>query len=280
MTRDEIAEALASIGQHHTRAQRELLQLALRLQNEGLTGQTRDMLPARHAIPEDSQEDLLPVVAATTAVSAPRLRPTTAQALATAKEVLKEELINHDQSHLLHLVDTVEQSDIDATHHAPAPTPVTEPSTGNQASVEFFRNIFNAQTLAGGTGPLGIGVAGLKHYQQDVRLARQAHLKNWPSGFYTEHTTHATQFLLNRADLGWAILVEGLQRADIRASTLNYGKEEFASFMPMPSVGLDEGKRERLASCFNQTFSCDTATNRSHDLIGDHDHISAVFDKQ
>ncbi|MGF6604359.1 hypothetical protein P3T23_009114 [Paraburkholderia sp. GAS448] len=264
MTRDEIAQALASIGQHHTRAQRELLQLALRLQNEGVAGQARDVLPARHAIPEDTQEDLLPVVAATTAASGPRPRPTTGQALARAKEVLREELVNHHQSHLLHLVDTVEQSDIDATHDAthhspaqptPAPTPVADPSVGSEAGVDFFRNLFSAQALAGGRGPIGSGAFGLKHYQQDVRLARQAHLKNWPSGFYTDHTTQATQFLLNRADLGWAILIEGLQRADIRASTLNYSMEEFASFTPMNPVGLDEEQRALLADCFRQTFS-------------------------
>ena len=257
MTSEEITQALASIGQHHTRAQRELLQLTLRLQREGMQEKVEGARPAGNTLPEILQEDAVSAIAGASGQPEARPTPSKEQALATAKEVLKDQFINHNQAHLLHLVDTVEQSDLDAFNGTPVrPTPVMEPPAPvyGQANVEFFRDLFNAQTLAGGRGPIGEGMFGLKHYQQDVRLARQAHLKEWPSGFYTDHTTQATQFMLNRADLGWAILIEGMQRADIRVSTLDYNKEEFPRFTPMAATRLGDENRQLLAGCFRQAF--------------------------
>jgi hypothetical protein len=257
MTRDEIAQALASIGQHHARAQREILQLALRLQNEGLTEPARDVLPDQHVPSDSTQEDLLPVVPPATEVSEPHPRPTREQALATAKEVLREQLKNHNQPYLLHLVERVEQSDVDAVHHAAAfPTPVAEtsPLLRDRANMEFFRGFFNAQTITGGRGPIGKGVFGLKQYEEDVRVARQTDLRGWPSGFYTDHATRATQFMLNQVEAGWAILIEGLARGDIHVSLLNYNEGERARFTQIAPDRLDRGTCESLAGCFKEAF--------------------------
>ncbi|WP_233874944.1 hypothetical protein [Paraburkholderia adhaesiva] len=253
MTGDEIAEALASIGQHHTRAQRELLQLSLRLQNEGRTEHTQCAPLTQYVMPEPAQEDLLPVVPPTPAVNG--ARPTREQALSTAKEVLRHELHNNHQSHLVHLVDQVSQSDIDAMHQVAAmPSPAFPTPVRDLTNMEFFRGFFNAQTIEGGRGQIGRGSFGLTQYEEDVRVAKQADLTGWPSGFYTDHTNQATQFLLNQVPPGRAILVEGLPRGDIRVSTLNYNEGEHASFTPMAPARLDKGAKQFLTVCFRQAF--------------------------
>ncbi|WP_233874190.1 hypothetical protein [Paraburkholderia adhaesiva] len=247
MTRDEITQALASIGRHHTHAQRELVQLVKRLQKEGASMEPVESTDAPVDGPASVPRD--PSVAP----------PTREEALATAKEVLREKLRGAGQSHLLHLVDQVQQPDLDALHRAAPAGPNPSPCTAlrervpDTADLEFLRDIFDGETLAGGRGRIGRGAGGLRQYEQDVRVASQADLKTWPSGFYTDHTNQATQFLFNQAANGWALLIEGLP-AGTGIFTLHYGDAGRTCFFPVATSGLDHETREFLAASFRQVF--------------------------
>jgi hypothetical protein len=259
MTREEIVEALVSVGQHHTCAQRELLQLTLRLQREGLTGDqaygttvAQAHEPGQAAV-QESVARTLPGTVNGVGPSPATGVPTKAEALATAKEVLKGKLISNGQRDLLHLVDQVKQSDLDETSVSPAlPTPAAQASTPirQRTNVEFFRDWFDAQTMEGGRGPIGNGVFGRKRYEQDVRLARQADLRGWPSGFYTDHVTKAVQFMINQPASGRAILFEGLSTGDVRVGAHAYDGSEYARFAP---VDLNDEIRTFLARFLHET---------------------------
>lgn len=60
-----------------------------------------------------------------------------------------------------------------------------------------LEHAFRANVMRGGVGAYGPGLANLKQYTEDVLLHPQHKTRSWPSGFYRDSVTAASQFHLN-----------------------------------------------------------------------------------
>jgi hypothetical protein len=281
----DIIETLTAVNQHLTSAQRELLQLTLRLQHVAedqlslaAVEKTAENLQATAEVVQEvarvpgvqrihvgadyqarrfTGDEVKPAAAA----------PSMSDALETAKTVLKQALCAAGQSQLVDMVDHVSEADlkrIQAVTEQPTPadgpTPVTvtesHDAKRDRESLALFSgadSIFvahlNADTVHGGRGQLGKGITGLERWQEDARWIDEARLKGWPSGFYQNRDTKATQLLINTGRA--AILVDGLPNAGAQVFVLRYDTK--TGFEPAEVLPLLE--RTRVLSYITTAFN-------------------------
>ncbi|SAK59160.1 hypothetical protein AWB81_01801 [Caballeronia arationis] len=263
----EIIDTLTAVNQHLTSAQRALLQLTLRLQHV-----SEDQLNLAAAQPSQAPQpdagdrpsdvmaqpvDLVVPGAAQVNIGsdwkvdrfdagedkhkAP-LAPSMADALETAKTVLKDALRAAGQSQLVDMVDHVSEADLKRVQAAteqptPAdgPTPATTPAQAHEQEREreslkafigpesIFVSYLNSGAVTGGRGGLGRNSRSLKRWQEDAFWIEESRLKSWPSGFYQNRDTKATQLLINTERA--AVLVDGLPDANAKVYVLRYGAQ-------------------------------------------------------
>jgi hypothetical protein len=292
----DIIDTLTAVNQHLTSAQRELLQLTLRLQNVAedqlnlaAVEQTAGNLQATaQAVQETAQRWTMPSAENPVVPGVHRIHvgadyqarrftgdevnpaaaaPSMSDALQTAKTVLKDALRAAGQSQLVDMVDHVSEADLKrvqsvAEQPTPAdgPTPVTsteshEAKRDRESLAAFagpgsiFVTHLNADTVQGGRGQLGKGIAGLSRWQEDARWIDETRLKGWPSGFYQNRDTKATQLLINTARA--AILVDGLPNPGAQVFVLRYDMK--AGFEPAEVLPLLE--RTRVLSYIQTAFN-------------------------
>jgi hypothetical protein len=267
----DIIDTLTAVNQHLTSAQRELLQLTLRLQHvaeEQLSlaavEKTAENLQATaQAVQETTQRWTMPpaddpVVPGvqrfqvgadyrTQRFNGDGVKPTSAapsmsDALETAKTVLKQALDAAGQSHLVDMVDHVSEADLKRVQAvteqptlADGPTPATTPAQAHEQEREreslkafigpesIFVSYLNSSAVTGGRGGLGRNSRSLKRWQEDAFWIEESRLKSWPSGFYQNRDTKATQLMINTERA--AVLVDGLPDANAKVYVLRYGAQ-------------------------------------------------------
>jgi hypothetical protein len=271
----DIIDTLTAVNQHITSAQRELLQLTLRLQHVAEDQLSLSAAQPPQAPQPDTGVRPLEVVEHPADANAAAARgsdwkverfnddeekqkasqaPSMASALETAKTVLKDALRAAGQSQLVDMVDHVSEDDLKRVHAvAEQPTPVDGPTPAvpaataheqerDRASLAAFigpQSIFvgnlNGDTIQGGMGRLGKGIAALARWQEDAYWIDETRLKNWPSGFYQNRDSKVTQLLINTERA--AILVDGLPSHNARVFVMRYGmKVGFESVEALPML--------------------------------------------
>jgi hypothetical protein len=278
----DIIDTLTAVNQHLTTAQRALLQLTLRLQHVAEDQLNLAAQPPQ-APPQDADVRPLEVTAEPEKLVVPGVArfnvgsdwkverfndeeekhkaphaPSMADALETAKTVLKDALRAAGQSQLVDMVDHVSEADLKRVQAAteqptPAdgPTPALPPAQAHEqererASLNAFigpQSIFvgnlNSETVQGGKGRLGKGVAGLIRWQEDAVWIEESRLKSWPSGFYQNRDTKATQLLINTERA--AILIDGLPNPNAQVFVMRYGMK--IGFEPVAALPMLERTR-------------------------------------